>query len=370
MIKWYRGSVAGLAIFVSCLWGQANGATPDVPNPILFVTQTPQPADFVTITALFGNHRGTVQSAPRGGGLWIRYVDGTLRNLTAAAGYGTEGAQDGVGIAVREPCVHWDGEKALFSMVIGSPTKQYEVADYFWQIYEIRNLGADETPVITKIANQPENYNNVSPIYGSDDRIIFSSDRPRDGQRHLYPQLDEYEEAAVVTGLWSLDPDTGDLFMMNHSPSGVFSPSVDSFGRVIFSRWDHLQRDQQADADNRASGSLPYGTFNYSDETAEALILTNNRAEVFPESRYESGRENAHTFNHFFPWQINQGGTEEETLNHIGRQEIGGSYRARSFSDDPNLRELYYFRNKANTNTILNFIQPASRPLESGSGFR
>ena len=33
-----------------------------------------------------------------------------------------------------------------------------------------------------------------------------------------------------------------------------------------------------------------------------------------------------HTFNQFFPWQINEDGTAEETINHIGRHEIGGSY--------------------------------------------
>src|SRR6476646_7997906 len=223
---------------------QATG--PVLPNPILFVTQTPQPSDFTTITSLFGNHRGSMDSVPRGGALWIRYPDGTLRNLTLAAGFGHDGPQHTNGIAVREPCVHWDGNKAVFSMVVGAPKKQYEVASYYWQLYEITGFGANETPVITKISNQPTNYNNVAPIYGSDDRIIFASDRPRDGQRHLYPQLDEYEEAAIVTGLWSLDPANGNLAMLNHSPSGVFSPLLDSFGRVIFSRWDHLQRDQQA----------------------------------------------------------------------------------------------------------------------------
>src|SRR5262249_55951758 len=160
-----------------------------------------------------------------------------------------------------------------------------------------------------------------------------------DGQRHLYPQLDEYEEAPVVTGIWSLDPATGDLFMLNHTPSGAFSPSVDSFGRVIFSRWDHLQRDQQADQDNEdiAGGDAPtYATFNYSNESATALILTNNRAEQFPEPRFAVGTTNAHTFNQFFPWQINEDGTEEETVNHIGRHELGGSYRSAAFANDPN----------------------------------
>jgi hypothetical protein len=343
--------------------GNLRADGPVLPNPILFVTQTPQPADFVTIGALFGNHRGSLDSAPRGGALWIRYGDGTLRNLTLAAGYGHDGAQHTNGIAVREPSVHWDGQKALFSMVVGAPTKRYEVAQYDWQIYEITDFAASETPVITKIANQPANYNNVAPIYGSDDRIIFASDRPRDGQRHLYPQLDEYEEAAVVTGLWSLDPVTGNLRMMNHSPSGVFSPSVDSFGRVIFSRWDHLQRDQQGDTPDVVA---TYGTFNYSDESAAALILTNNTTEVFPEPRQTIGTNNAHTFNQFFPWQINQDGTEEETLNHVGRHELGGSYRSASFNNDPNVVELYFFGNKPNTNIVTNFIQPRESATEPG----
>jgi hypothetical protein len=50
------------------------------PHAILFVTQVPVPTDFTTIGSTFGNHRG--------GDLWIRYPDGTLRNLTALAGYG------------------------------------------------------------------------------------------------------------------------------------------------------------------------------------------------------------------------------------------------------------------------------------------
>lgn len=323
--------------------------------PILFVTQVPTPADFATIGAVFANHKGAVTDAPRGGDLWIRYPNGTLKNLTAAAGYGTTGMQGAGGIAVREPAVHWDGTKAVFSMVIGSPTRQYEVATYYWQLYEITGLGQNQTPVITKVANQPANYNNVSPIYGPDDRIIFSSDRPRDGQRHLYPQLDEYESTPVVSGLWSLEPATGDLFLLNHSPSGVFSPQVDTFGRVIFTRWDHLQRDQQADAD---AVSNTYGTFNYASEAPGAAAL-NSRAEVFPEPRRTIGNVEAYTLNHFFPWQINDDGTGEETLNHIGRHELH-RYFNRSFNDDSRLVE-FNPGSRANTNSITNFLQIRKR---------
>src|SRR5258708_18712148 len=154
-------------------------ATP-LPNPILFVTQVPLPGDFTTITSTFGNQLGSLSAAPRGGDLWIRYPDGSLKNLTRTAGYGVQGMQGPQAIAVREPSVHWSGTKALFSMVIGAPQQQYQVSDYYWQIYEVSSLGGSESPLIHKIANQPAGYNNVSPIYGTDDRILSPSDRPRD----------------------------------------------------------------------------------------------------------------------------------------------------------------------------------------------
>jgi hypothetical protein len=233
--------------------------TPDAtlarPYPILFVTQLPIANDFTTIGSTFGNHSASLSSAGRGGDLWILYPDGTLKNLTKTAGYGStaaDGFQGADAIAVRDPAVDWDGAKALFSMAIGAPAERYESGTYYWQIYEITGLGKDDTPVITKVPNQPQKFNNVSPIYGTDGRIIFTSDRPRNGALHLYPQLDEYEEAPTVSGLWSLDPASGDLRMLNHAPSGDFSPFIDSYGRVVFTQWDHLQRDQQADSDAQA----------------------------------------------------------------------------------------------------------------------
>ncbi len=359
--------LSGLIFLLVAAGLQAAG--PVLPHPILFVTQVPQPADFTTVTALFGNHQGSVFSAPRGGDLWIRYPDGTLKNLTRAAGFGVAGAQHTNGIAVREPAVHWSGTRAVFSMVVGAPSRRYEVRDHFWQLYEITGFtDPAATPVITKVPNQPATYNNVAPCYGTDDRILFASDRPRSGERHLWPQLDEYEEAPVVSGLWSLDPVSGDLFLLNHSPSGAFSPSVDSFGRVVFIRWDHLQRDQQADADAGAGGTA-YGTFNYASESPGAAALFQERPEVFPERRQTAGNVNGHNFNDFFPWMILEDGTEEETLNHLGRHELGGSYRSASFNDDPNVGELYYFGNKPNTNTFNNFIQIRESPTVPGRYF-
>jgi hypothetical protein len=343
-----------------------------VSNPILFVTQVPVPGDFTTIGSTFGNHRASIDAVARGGDLWIRYPDGSLKNLTRTAGFGNDGMQGASAIAVREPSVHWTGTKALFSMAVGAPPRQFEWGEFYWQIYEITGLGKDDTPVIRRIANQPASYNNVSAIYGTDERILFTSDRPRNGERHLYPQLDEYEEAPTVTGLWSLDPVSGDLRLLNHAPSGVFTPTIDSFGRVIFTRWDHLQRDQQADAD--ALDGDQYGTFDYADESASAARLA-QRVEVFPEPRSVRTDLLAGTnleglsINHFFPWEINEDGTAEETLNHIGRHELH-EYFNRSLNDDASLTEFIdEISGRANPNPILNMFQIREDPTRAGRYF-
>ncbi len=340
-------------------------------HPILFVTQVPIPADFVTISSVFGNHRGDLSSVGRGGDLWIRYANGALKNLTAAAGFGNAGQQGPNAIAVRDPSVHWSGNKAVFSMVIGAPTARYQVNRYVFQIYEVTGLGASDSVSVTKVANQPAGYNNISPIYAADDSIIFTSDRPRNGAAHLYPQLDEYEEAATVSGLWKLTPATGSLILLNHAPSGNFTPIIDSFGRVVFTQWDHLQRDQQADTDALSGSPCGYCTFNFASEAVGATAYTTN-TEVFPEPRKDrtdllAGTNlNGHSFNHFFPWTINEDGTDSEVLGHLGRHELHSYFEA-SFTNDANLTEYYGQLPRANPNSIRNMLQVKEDPLNPGT---
>lgn len=344
---------AGISVATLDL-GAASPPPSALPNPVMFVTQFPISSDFATIGSVFANHRGAMDSAGRGGDLYIRYANGTLRNLTAEAGYGSSGLQGANAIAVRDPDVHWNGSKAVFSMIIGAPN-QYEWNAYYWQLYEISGLGQGQTVTITHVADQPADYNNVQPTYASNGDIIFSSDRPRSGERHLYPQHDEYESTATPTGLWKLAT-TGQLTLLQHSPSGSFSPLVDRYGRVLYTRWDHLQRDQQADA-----GS--YGNFNWASEAANATRLAST-AEVFPEPRYSTATTNGHTLNQFLPWMINQDGTGEETINHIGRHELT-SYFNRSLPNDPNLRE-FDPAGRTNPNPIENWLHMSEDPAVAG----
>lgn len=245
-------------------------------NPIMFVTQFPTETDFNGIGSTFGNHLTAPEEVGRGGDLYIRYADGTLRNLTREAGFGMVGFQGADAIAVRDPTVSWDGTKALFSMLIGAPSVISQVVETYWEIYEITGFGQGQTITITKVANQPINYNNITPIYDSQNNIIFTTDMPRTKNRYNYPQFDEYDSGPINTGLWKLNRTTGEVSLMQHSPSGSFSPLVDSVGRVIFTRWDHLQRDQQAES------STANGRFNYSSELDGSNII-NTVDEIFPE---------------------------------------------------------------------------------------
>jgi Hydrazine synthase alpha subunit middle domain len=346
-----RSKLLGLCCVIALVL-TTGGVAPAETNPILFVTQVPV-GGFAVLTSTFGNHLASPDVAPRGGDLVIRYPDGSLRFLTQEAGYGASGQQGANAIAVREPCVHWSGTKALFSMIVGAPTQQYQVATYHWQIYEMSGLGQGETASIRKIANQPSGYNNVSPIYATDGRIVFTSDRTPTGEAHLYPQRDEYESAFVVAGIYALDEGSGDLVLLEHAPSGSFSLSLDSFGRVIFTKWDHLQRDQQGDAPSTAAN---YKAFTWASEAANAATTTSlTGAEIFPEPRTENDPAYApalatHHFNHFFPWELNQDGTAEETLNHVGRHELGGSYTDGSIVADGNL--TYYVNPNLHANQL------------------
>ncbi len=320
----------------------ARAALPRTPYPILFATQVPLHTDVAARLSTFANHVGGPDQAPRGGDLMLRYPDGRLRNLTREAGFGNSGVQAARAIAVREPAVHRSGSKALFSMLVGAPTGPSQPAPV-WQLYEVSGLGRGQKAVISKVAGQPARYNNVSPLYGSGGQIFFTSDSPRDGAVHLYPALDEYEATPTTTGIWQLDPSTGQVRIVNHAVSGAFTPILDSAGRVVFTRWDHQQQDQLAQRDRDAARNgvaLPFSSMNYASEAPGAPTLP-GRDEPFPESRSGSsgpyGAVSPFVTNFFTLWQMEEDGRNEETLNHVGQHELAFGFLTPSFKDDPAL---------------------------------
>ncbi len=386
-------------------------ALPTTAKPILFVTQIPMPEEvnsrdasvsFMSGVSPFGNHLGDTLHAGRGGGLFLRFTDGSLVNLTQNATWDTPFAKPAANqIAVRNPSMHWDGKRALFSMVVGAPANASDTTAFYWQLFEVTAL--DQVTDATKgalahialVANQPSNYNNVSPCYDPSGRVIFASDRPYNGQPHL-TQREEYLLLPTVSGLWSLDPaNANSLFLLFHSPSGSFSPFVDSNGRLIFTNWDHLSRDSEAVTDSRA-GDANYGenfsqtfngTGNYMDESPGAAlsgpaIYPAAPLDIFPEPRsfdkktlalQYGGILNGNAFNIFLPWMINLDGTGAEILNHVGRHEIAVAL-TKSFTNDPSVVDLNPSVNPGyggltSHNFVNNFMSIREDPAHPGKFF-
>ncbi len=320
-------------------------------------------------------------------------------------------------VAVRNPHVHWNAGRAVFSMVIGAPASAADTTEFFWQLYEITlptqaQLSASVKPVITKVANQPP-YNNIMPCYAPDDQIIFSSDRPYNGLAHLR-QREEYLGLPTVSGLWKLNPTSAKLQLLHHSPSGSFNASVDSSGRIVFVNWDHLSRDIEAMTDERDSDAsfgepapdtfggwhrTPNGSGNFADEgplasfTPGVLWGTGQHVDTFPEPRNADKKTlrmefpwgvdvngtqtnviNGITTNVFMPWMIHLDGSGGELLNHVGRQEVTAGLIRKSFLTDSNIVDLNSaiapgYGGIAVHNGFGNFFSIHEDPLNPGTYF-
>jgi hypothetical protein len=289
---------------------------------IMFVTQVPPAKGHNTILSIDGNLLATTEAAPRGGELMMAYHNPsnqapTIKSLTLAAGLGIDGPQQkgSNAIAVRDPHIHFSGTKALVSIAKGAPSTPSEDGSlYRWQIYEVTGLGRTETPVFTKVPNQHAEFNNVQPAYLPNGKIVYATDCPVNEQKHLYPALDEDGLGPAGTGLWVLDPTPGTQpKLFTHATSGAAEPFVDSYGRVMFTRWDVLQRDKLATSSTKVLHDY---------QTEDPAATYGGYSEVFPEPLQSTSTPFGLSFDVFMPWTVNQDGGGLNTLNHLGRHEL------------------------------------------------
>jgi hypothetical protein len=167
----------------------------------------------------------------------------------------------------------------------------------------------------------------------------------------------------------------GRPIQLDHSPSGDFHPFVDSFGRIVFSRWDHLVQDRNA-TDDRL-GNTTNGTFNYFDESTTNYDRAYRPNETFPEPRTFDGvllaqeKVQGNAFNSFLPWMQLEDGTGLEVLNHVGRHELFSNFRGSSFTNDPNLVQQFSPSQRlfSDPNFLNNFMHIREDPLHPGSYF-
>lgn len=122
---------------------------------------------------------------------------------------------------VRDPNVHYDGQKILFSYRQGGTTT--------YHLYEINVDGTD----LRQLTDGPDN--DIEPIYTSDGSIIFCSSRC-----HRYVPCWKTQ----VATLYRCDSDGTDVRMLSNNAEQENTPWMLPDGRVLYMRWEYVDRNQ------------------------------------------------------------------------------------------------------------------------------
>ncbi|MHC4507655.1 MAG: HzsA-related protein [Planctomycetota bacterium] len=124
--------------------------------------------------------------------------------------------------AVRDPQVHYDGEKILFSYRRGG-------TDYF-HLYEINADGSR----LKQLTNGP--FDDIEPTYLPDGGIIFCSTRARRWVPCWYTQ---------VATLYRCDGDGSNIHMLSSNIEQDNTPWVLPDGRIMYTRWEYVDRSRE-----------------------------------------------------------------------------------------------------------------------------
>ncbi len=132
--------------------------------------------------------------------------------------------------AVRDPCVHYSGEKILFSYRKGG--------SHHFNLYEINADGSNLRQITSG------DWDDVEPAYLPDGGIVFSSTRCK---RFVLCWL----APVAVLFRCDADPSAEDLLrtggrnirQLSSSVVGENTPSVLPDGRILYTRWEYMNRD-------------------------------------------------------------------------------------------------------------------------------
>lgn len=180
-------------------------------QPIIFVARQQYAPDHHNTETMF--QTGEINTGSFRGGSAIRTIDfsrgGEVRTLLELP----------QGVA-RDLEVSFDGQRILFSM-------RRDAADDF-HIYEMR---ADGTQL--RQLTFGAGISDIDPIYLPDDRILFSSTR-----EPKYCMCNRH----IMCNLFTMDADGANIQQIGHSTLFEGHPSLLPDGRVIYDRWEYVDR--------------------------------------------------------------------------------------------------------------------------------
>ncbi len=199
------------AAALAALRREALGANPLVSGqPILFVTRAQYTNEHGAEATMY--QTGEINTHCFRGG-------GALKRLDAATGRVTTVLAAPKGI-IRDPDVHFDGKKVVFSM-------RRDAADDY-HLYEINASGGG----LKQLTFAPR-VSDIQPVYMPDGKIIFSSTRdPKyiPCQRHL------------MANLFTMNADGSNIRQIGYNTQFEGRASLMPDGRILYTRWEYVDK--------------------------------------------------------------------------------------------------------------------------------
>jgi len=191
--------------------------------------------------------RSPLDSTP-GGDLYIKpraSLSSPEINITGSI---TNGIGD-----VKDLDVSSDGKLLIFSMLAADPNPNDDSDDPTWDIYTYNRETNELSRVIPKLSDADiiaRLGDDIAPYFLPSNRIIFSSNRQKQsrailstesaGKPQFSSQDEDNGEKALV--LHTMNLDGTDIRQISFNQSHDLDPTVLQNGRILFSRWDNMNR--------------------------------------------------------------------------------------------------------------------------------
>lgn len=185
-------------------------------SPILYVTRPQYAGDHHNTATLFQN--GEINTHKFSGGSALKVAD--FSKLDANGQPEIKVLLESPEGIIRDPDVRFDGKKILFSM------RQNKSDDY--HIYE---MNADGTGL--RQITFGSGVSDIDPIYLPNGRILFSSTR-----EPKFCMCNRH----IMCNLFTMEADGTDMDQIGHSTLFEGHASLLSDGRVIYDRWEYVDR--------------------------------------------------------------------------------------------------------------------------------
>ncbi len=129
------------------------------------------------------------------------------------------------------PDLSWDGNTIAFGWSSGNHSK-WDPAGRF-SLFKVNVDGSG----LRRLTDGP--FDDFDPCWLPNGRIVFVSTR-----RHGYGRCHGRPVPAFT--MCSIKPDGSDMIKIDYHETNEFHPSVDNAGRLVYTRWDYVDRDHSA----------------------------------------------------------------------------------------------------------------------------